>query len=156
MAHVELQGAHREVTKVAVAACITALFANQLSGVRRLYLLLPLVLLPVPLLLHRIGLISTARADSIALEYYLYTVTLLLLLFAIHESFTELLVRTRALLARQHDPMFVAVHPTWRRTRTPVSLLIEQRLRRAAGKTVLAAAILTIYMLFVHLVLVSL
>ena len=145
-----------ETLFVAVAASITALFANQLSGVRRVYLLLPLVLLPVPLLLHRIGLISTARADSIALEYYLYTATLLLLLFAIHESFIEFLVQTRAILARQHDPMFVAVHPTWRTPKTPVSLLNEQRLWRAADKTILAAAIFTLFLLLVNLVLVSL
>ena len=154
--HTSSYRAFIETLLMAVAASITALFANKLSGVRRVYLLLPLVLLPVPLLLHRIGLISTARADSIALEYYLYTAALLLLLFAIHESFIEFLVRTRAILARQHDPMFVAVHPTWRTPRTPVWLLNEQRLRRAADQTVFAAAIFTLFMLLVNLALVSL
>ena len=138
-----------ETLLVSMSASVTSVLASQLSGVRRLYFLLPLMLLPIPIVLHRIRLIDAARPDTIVYEYYAYALALLLLLPAIYESLKELEVRTRDILRKQQDAMLTT--PI-----SPVSLINEQRLRRAADKTFLSANIFMFCLLLVNLVLASL
>lgn len=141
-----------ETLLVSVSASVTGLFANQLSGVpiRKLYLLLPLLSLPVPILLHRVGLIDAARPETIIYEYCVYVLTLLLLLPAAYESLDELDVRMRAILHEQQDAMPRGT------PRAPVARIIEQRMRRAVEKSVVAAAIFAFCLLLVNLVRASL
>ena len=90
------------------------------------------------------------------IDYYFYIATLLLLLFAVRESFIEFRGRMRAILAEQTSRCSSRFLPHGGRPELRPRRLIEQRVRRAADKTVLAAAIFTLYLLLVNLVLVSL
>ena len=119
-----------ETLIVTASAIITAKLAKQLSGVRRLYLLLPLVLLPVPILLQMTGVhyrlvsdvVSSARLDAVLrIEYFVYLLTLLLLRPAIYASLCEFLLRSRALLPRKQSAMLVTAPFTYKMLTAPVS-----------------------------------
>ena len=143
-----------ETQLVALSTCVTGLLAVSISGVNKPIRLVPLLLLPTPILLYRIKVMSITRNESVAIEYYLYGFTLFALLPAICESFIEFLNQTRAILVRYNRKLpELRSHTT---LRAPISAINEQRVRRAADKTVLAAAIFMFCLLLVNLVLASL
>lgn len=151
-----------EILPVVAAACVAAVLAVVHSGVRRLIHLLPLVLLPVPILVHRTIGLGNSRRMLVAVEYFVYACALLLLLPAFHESLAAFLVRTRANLP--HKRFFSIVQlisshssePTAGENATAAARLTaidENRLRRAVNRTVVSAALFTPIALLVYFVL---
>ena len=96
------------------------------GGVHRLYHLMPLSLLQVPILILNRTTVDYILDAIVPIEYFVYGFTLLLLLPAFNSSLGEFLVRSRALLSQ--SAIFVPAPFTYKTLTAPVSASINKRL----------------------------